>query len=139
MDAWAAVGTVTFSGTVSAACTINVVNGTGTLTPNGALTVMSSKNAGGAPAVVDVTTTGGVRLSVDAVTSATAPATDVSATAWVPTYSMSGAQTVAETGGSTLLTGSGTRALSVHLTGTKATGDSFTGGSYAATVTVRCE
>ncbi|WP_279478015.1 hypothetical protein [Aureimonas sp. SK2] len=103
------------------------------------MSTLSSKNPGGAPAKVDVTTTGGVRVSLDAVSSATAPATDTTSTVWTPTYSMSGAQTVAETGLSTLMTGAGTRNVDINLTGTKSGMDTFMGGNYAATVTVRCE
>lgn len=135
----AATGTVTFTGTVTTTCAINIVNGTGTLTANGALNLLSSKNPGGTPAKVDVTTTGGVRVSLDAVSSPSAPATDVSTTVWTPTYSMSGAQVVAETGVSTLMTGAGTRSMDINLTGTKSGTDTFMGGAYAATVTVRCE
>ncbi|MET0258772.1 MAG: hypothetical protein ABW179_09335 [Methylobacterium sp.] len=137
--AQAASNTVTFTGTVTTTCAISIVNGTGTLAPNGALSNLSSKNPGGTPAVVDITTTGGVRVSLDAVSTATVPSTDLSSTAWTPTYSMTGAQTIAETGASTLLTGSGTRTMNVQLTGTKAGADTFMGGAYAATVTVRCE
>lgn len=135
----AATSTVTFTGTVATTCAINVVNGAGTLTANGALSNLSSKNPGGSPAKVDVTTTGGVRVSLDAVSSATAPATDTTSTIWTPTYSMSGAQTVTETSLSTLMTGAGTRNVDIHLTGTKSGVDTFMGGAYAATVTVRCE
>jgi hypothetical protein len=137
--AGAATNSVTFTGTVTTTCAINIVNGTGTLTPNGALSNMSSKNPGGVPATVEITTTGGVRVSLDAVSSATVPSADLSSTVWTPTYSMLGAQSVAETGTATLMTGSGTRSMNVHLTGTKAGADTFMGGTYAATVTVRCE
>ncbi|MBB3938328.1 hypothetical protein [Aureimonas phyllosphaerae] len=138
-DADAGTATVTFTGTVATSCSVNVVNGTGTLTTNGALNNLSSKNPGGSPAKVDITTTGGVRVSLDAVSSATTPASDTTTTAWNPTYSMSGAQTVTETGVSTLMTGAGTRNVDINLTGTKSGGDSFIDGNYAATVTVRCE
>ena len=135
----AASSTVTFTGTVTTTCAINIVNGTGTLTTNSSLSNLSSKNPGGSPAKLDVTTTGGVRVSLDAVSSATVPAADTSSTVWLPTYSMSGAQTVSETAASTLMTGSGTRNVDINLTGTKSGIDTFMGGAYAATVTVRCE
>lgn len=138
-SAQAVTNTVTFTGNVTTSCSIAVVNGTGTLTTNGTLSNLSSKNPGGAPAQVSITTTGGVRVSLDAVTAATAPAADTGATTWTPVYSMSGAQSVAETGTSTLMTGSGTSNMNINLTGTKLSTDSFRGGSYAATVTVRCE
>ncbi|WP_061929583.1 hypothetical protein [Aureimonas sp. AU22] len=138
-DAQSATNTVTFTGNVATTCAVNVVNGTGTLTANGSLSNLSSKNPGGTPAKVDVTTTGGVRVSLDAVSSATAPSTDTSTTIWTPTYSMSGAQVVTETGVSTLMTGAGTRNVDINLTGTKSGIDTFMGGAYAATVTVRCE
>ncbi len=135
----AVTGAVTFSGTVATNCAINVGSGLGTLAPNSTLTSLSSKHSGGQAALVEVTTTGGVRVSLDAVTSPTVPTADAGSITWVPTYSMSGAQTVAETGLPTLMTGSGTRVMNVHLTGTKAATDSFVGGTYSAVVTVRCE
>ncbi|WP_062018567.1 hypothetical protein [Aureimonas sp. AU4] len=138
-SAQAVTNTVTFNGTVTTNCTIGITNGTGVMTTNGALSNLSSKNPGGSPAKVTITTTGGVRVSLDAVTSATAPAADTGSTTWTPVYSMSGVQTVSETGAATLMTGSGLTNMDIHLTGTKSSTDSFRGGSYAATVTVRCE
>src|SRR5689334_2713199 len=81
-SALAITNTVTFNGTVTTSCAINVVNGTGVMTTNGTLNNLSSKNAGGSPAQVSITTTGGVRVSLDAVTAATAPAADTGATTW---------------------------------------------------------
>ncbi|MBB3951632.1 hypothetical protein [Aureimonas jatrophae] len=138
-SAQAVTNTVTFNGTVTTNCTIAVVNGTGVMTTNGTLSNLSSKNAGGSPAKVTVTTTGGVRVSLDAVSAATAPVADTGPTTWTPVYSLSGAQSVAETGSSTLMTGSGTSNMDINLTGTKPSTDSFRGGNYSATVTVRCE
>lgn len=138
-SAQATTNTVTFTGTVTTSCSITVVNGTGTLTTNGTLSNLSSKNPGGAPAKVSVTTTGGVHVSLDAVTGAIVPAADTGTTVWTPVYSMSGAHTVSETGAATLMTQSGTSDMDIHLTGTKSNTDSFRGGNYSATVTVRCE
>ncbi|WP_244493873.1 hypothetical protein [Aureimonas sp. AU4] len=138
-SAQAVTNTVTFNGTVTTNCSIAIVNGTGVMTTSGTLSNLSSKNAGGSPAQVSITTTGGVRVSLDAVTSATTPAADTGPTVWTPVYSMTGTQSVAETGASTLMTGSGTSNMNVHLTGTKPSTDSFRGGNYSATVTVRCE
>ncbi|MBB3937101.1 hypothetical protein [Aureimonas phyllosphaerae] len=138
-SAQAITNTVTFNGTVTTTCAINVVNGTGVMTTNGTLNNLSSKNAGGSPAQVSITTTGGVRVSLDAVTAATVPAADTGTTTWAPVYSLTGTQTVAETGNATLMTGSGTSSMNIHLTGTKLSTDAFRGGNYSATVTVRCE
>lgn len=135
----AATGNVTFSGTVAAVCTLIVTNGTGTMTVSPDLQSLSSHNAGGAPGVVTITTTGGVTLSVDAVASPTVPGTDTTPTTWSPTYSASGAHTIAETGTSTPLTTPGVDAVTVHLAGTKSGADRFGAGNYSATVTVRCQ
>ncbi|WP_182087078.1 hypothetical protein [Aureimonas sp. ME7] len=135
----AVTNTVTFSGTVNAACTINIKNGTGALTTNGALNTLSSKNVGGSPAEVELVTTGGVRISLDPVSGVTVPAADLTPTTWLPTYELRGVQNVDETGAPTLMTAAGTRTMKVHLAGSKAAADTFSNGPYSATVTLRCE
>ncbi|MFB9982859.1 hypothetical protein ACFSQQ_26390 [Mesorhizobium kowhaii] len=129
---------VIFNGTITATCTLVVVtNGTMTVSPD--LQSLSSHNSGGSAGTVTLTTTGGVSLSVDPVTTTSAPAADVTATTWTPTYSASGAHTVAETGSASSLTAPGASLVSVNLAGTKGGSNRFAAGSYQATVTVRCE
>lgn len=137
--AFAATGNVTFNGTVAATCTLLVTNGSGTITVSTDLQSLSSHNAGGVAGAVTLTTTGGVTLSVDAVTSPTVPGTDTTPTTWSPTYLATGTHTIAETGTSTALTSPGVDAVVVHLTGTKSGSDRFGAGNYSATVTVRCQ
>ncbi|MFD1986087.1 hypothetical protein ACFSOZ_26940 [Mesorhizobium newzealandense] len=129
---------VIFNGTITATCTLLIAtNGTMTVSPD--LQSLSSHNSGGLAGTVTLTTTGGVSLSVDPVTTTTAPAADVTATTWTPTYSASGAHTVAETGSATSLTAPGASLVSVNLAGTKGGSNRFASGNYQATVTVRCE
>ena len=129
---------VIFNGTITATCTLLIAtNGTMTVSPD--LQSLSSHNSGGLAGTVTLTTTGGVSLSVDPVTTTTAPAADVTATTWTPTYSASGAHTVAETGSATSLTAPGASLISVNLAGTKGGSNRFASGNYQATVTVRCE
>jgi len=129
---------VTFDATVAAACTL-AVNSNGTMVASADLGTLSSKLAGGSAAALTLSTTGGVDLSVDPVTMVTVPAGDVTATTWTPTYSASGAHTVAETGTTTALATPGISTVSVNLVGAKGGSDRFAAGSYQATVTVRCE
>lgn len=129
---------VTFDGQVDAVCTLSV-NSSGTMVATADLQTLSSKIAGGSPASLTLSTTGGVNLSVDPVTVVSVPAGDLTATTWTPTYSSSGAHTIAETGSATTLTDPGTSTISVDLVGTKSGSDRFAAGNYQATVTVRCE
>lgn len=129
---------VTFDATVAAVCTL-AVNSNGTMVASADLGTLSSKLAGGAPALVSLSTTGGVDLSVDPVTVVSTPAADVTATAWTPTYSATGAHPIAETAAPTALAGPGTSSVSVDLVGTKSGPARFAEGTYQATVTVRCE
>jgi hypothetical protein len=129
---------VIFDATVAAACTL-AVNSNGTMVASADLGTLSSKLAGGSPASLTLSTTGGVDLSVDPVTAVTVPAADVTATTWTPTYSVAGAHTVAESGATTALAAPGTSTVSVNLVGTKGGSDRFAAGSYQAMVTVRCE
>ncbi|MER9329086.1 hypothetical protein [Mesorhizobium sp. M0488] len=129
---------VIFNGTVTATCTL-VVATNGTMTVSTDLQSLSSHNSGGSAGTVTLTTTGGVALSVDPVTLTTAPAADVTATTWTPTYSAAGAHTIAETGSATSLSAPGADLVSVHLAGTKGGSNRFASGNYQATVTLRCE
>ncbi len=137
--ALAATGAVTFNGTVTSSCAITVTNGSGTMTPDPTLKTLSSHNTGGSAGALTLTTTGNVTVSLDPVSAVSVPAADSTATTWVPSYSMTGAQTVPDTSVATAIAGSGTNTLAVHLTGTKTGTNTFKNGAYAATVTVRCE
>lgn len=129
---------VQFDGTIVATCTL-VVTSNGTLTPSADLQSLSSKNAGGSAGTVSLSTTGGVTVGLDTLAVSSVPASDTSVTTWVQTYSSSGAHTVAETSSDTALADPGLSTLTVHLEGTKSDPDTFSAGSYQATVTVLCE
>ncbi|KAA3445909.1 hypothetical protein C7I87_30965 [Mesorhizobium sp. SARCC-RB16n] len=136
--AMATTQNVIFNGTVTATCTL-VVGSNGTMTVSPDLQSLSSHNSGGSAGTVTLTTTGGVSLSVDPVTTTTVPAADSTATTWTPTYSASGAHAIAETASSTALTVPGADLVSVNLAGTKSGSNRFANGNYQATVTLRCE
>lgn len=137
--AHAAVGSVNFTGTVTSVCALTVVNGVGKLAPSSDLLNLSSKNSGGIAGTVSLSTTGGVTLVVDPATSPVQPSSDPASTIWAPTYSLSGAQAVADTNVLSTITNPGTGTVTVNLSATKAGGGSFHTGVYGATVTVRCE
>ncbi|UDL88362.1 hypothetical protein LGH82_24980 [Mesorhizobium sp. PAMC28654] len=129
---------VIFNGTITATCTLLIgTNGTMTVSPD--LQTLSSHNSGGSAGTVTLTTTGGVALSVDPVTTTTVPTADTTSTTWTPTFSSSGAHTIAETGTATNLTVPGASLVSVNLAGTKGGSNRFASGTYQATVTLRCE
>lgn len=136
--AFATTQNVIFNGTITATCTL-VIATNGTMTASADLQSLSSHNSGGSAGTVTLTTTGGVSLSVDPVTTTTVPAADVTATTWTPTYSSSGAHTIAETGSATAISTPGADLVSVHLAGTKGGSNRFASGNYQATVTLRCE
>ncbi len=138
--AYAATGSIMFNGTVGATCALNITSPTGVLVPSGTLQSLSSRLSGGAAGVVTVTTTGGVTLSLEPTPSAvTVPAGDTTSTVWTPSYSVTGAQTIANTTTATPLTAAGTNVVNVDLTGTKTGSNTFVSGAYSATVTVKCE
>ena len=89
--------------------------------------------------VVTLTTTGGVSLSVDPVTTTTVPSADTTSTTWTPTYSSAGTHSIVETGSATAISTPGADLVSVHLAGTKGGSNRFANGNYQATVTLRCE
>ncbi|WP_137932822.1 hypothetical protein [Mesorhizobium comanense] len=129
---------VIFNGTVNPTCTLVIAtNGTMTVSPD--LQSLSSHNSGGSPGTVTLTTTGGVSLSVDPVTSPTVPSADTTSTTWTPTYSATGAHSIVETGSATSITTPGADLVSVHLAGAKGGSNRFASGNYQATVTLRCE
>lgn len=129
---------VIFNATVAAICTLTV-NSNGTMAASADLQTLSSKIGAGSPASLSLSTTGDVELSLDPVTVVNAPPSDVTATSWTPTYTASGAHSIAETSVTTNLAASGASTVSVHLVGTKSGSNRFSAGNYQATVTVRCE
>lgn len=129
---------VIFNGTVTPTCTLVIAtNGTMTVSPD--LQSLSSHNSGGSAGTVTLTTTGGVSLSVDPVTTTTVPSADTTSTTWTPTYSAAGAHSIVETGSATAISTPGADLVSVHLAGTKGGSNRFANGNYQATVTLRCE
>jgi hypothetical protein len=129
---------VIFNGTIAPTCTLVVgINGTMTVSPD--LQSLSSHNSGGSAGTVTLTTTGGVSLSVDPVTTTTVPSADSTSTTWTPTYSAAGAHSIVETGSATSIGTPGADLVSVHLAGTKGGSNRFSNGNYQATVTLRCE
>lgn len=136
--AFPASSPVIFEGTVAATCTLNVTQN-GTLDVSTNLQTLSSHIGIGQPGLVSLTTTGGVQLSVDPVTSVLPPSGDITSTTWIPTYSTSGATAFTETGSPNTIAGPGDSAVTVHLAGTKSGSNRFSAGDYQATVTVRCE
>ena len=109
------------------------------MTMSSNLQTISSHNAGGLPGLITLTTTGGVSVAVDPVTVSSQPAADPAPTVWVPSYSVTGTHPVAETSATSPLATAGVGLVAVHLTGTKSGSGNFVTGTYAATVTVRCE
>lgn len=129
---------VIFNGTITPTCTLVIAtNGTMTVSPD--LQSLSSHNSGGSAGTVTLTTTGGVSLSVDPVTTTTVPSADTTSTTWTPTYSAAGAHSIVETGAATAITTPGADLVSVNLAGTKGGSNRFANGNYQATVTLRCE
>lgn len=137
--AHAATQGVTFNGHIDAACVLTI-GSNGTMTAGTDLKTLSSHNAGGSAGIVDLSTTGGVTLSVDAaVTGLLVPGTDTTPTTWTPTFSTAGTHNFGEGTASRALATPGASTVTVHLGGVKAGANTFTGGDYEATVTVRCE
>ena len=136
--ALSATGDVLFNGTVAATCAL-VVTSNGIMTVSTDLQTLSSHNIGGSAGLLTLSTTGGVVLAVDPITTTSEPAADTSSTTWTPTYHSSGAHTIAETGSNTTLSAPGSSTVAVHVAGTKGGTDRFASGAYQTTVTVRCE
>jgi len=109
------------------------------MVPDATLQQLSSLPAGGSPAKISLTTTGGVTLTVDPLVSVIKPSGDTTATTWQPSYDLAGVETATNAASPTILELAGTNLVDVHLTGTKAGSDKFANGNYIATVTVRCE
>ena len=137
--AYAATSNVIFNGTVNSTCLL-VLQSNGTMTASADLTTLSSKNTLGVAGLVQVTTTGGVNLGVDStVSNVTRPASDTGTITWSPVYSTTGVHNLPESSSTRALNGPGADVVTVHLTGAKGAGETFAGGNYSATVTLRCE
>ncbi|MGB6119063.1 MAG: hypothetical protein WBF87_12665 [Mesorhizobium sp.] len=139
-SAIAATGDVIFNGNVLSSCLLVVVPTGGTMTSSADLTSLSSKNLLGLPGIVNVTTTGGVTLSVDpVVVTNIRPVEDTGTINWTPSFSSLGVHTFLDRTAPMPLTLPGLSAVSVHLAGVKSSGGTFAAGPYRATVTVTCE
>jgi len=138
----AATGNIPFNGSVADTCVVTVT-GSGTLAASTDFTVLGSEQAGGAAGTATLLTTGGsFSLSADAPASfSSAPATGNDNVSFAANYSATGANTIAQTSGSTATALSrGNTNVSINMAATKTVGDeTFEAGSYTATVVLRCE
>jgi len=134
MPAHAATGSVVFTGVVAPTCLV-VVATPGILTVSGDLKTLSSST----PGTANVTTTGGVSLSVDSAVSEIKPAADVTSTTWTPSFASVGVHNRVDGTAPLSLTGPGTDLVTVNLTGAKSGANTFVAGNYTSTVTLRCE
>lgn len=128
---------VIFNAQVQSTCTLQVTSD-GTMEVSTDLQTLSSKIGGASPGTVELSTTGGVDVSVNPSVSAVVPVGDL-ATNWLPEYALSGAHAVALTHTASTLNAPGMSTMTVHLTGEKSGSDRFTQGTYQATVVVTCE
>jgi hypothetical protein len=128
---------VIFNAQVQSTCTLQVISD-GIMTISSDLKTLTSKNGDASAGIVDLSTTGGVDVSVNPAVTATVPSGDA-ATNWLPEYSLAGANPVTLTSATSTLANPGTSTMSVHLTGTKSGTDRFMQGTYQATVVVTCE
>ena len=135
----AATGNVPFNGTVTDTCIVTV-GSPGTIAPNTGYTVLGSKEAGGAAGTATILATGNAfNLTAEAPSAWTAAPASASAATFAAEYDLSGANTASNVAGGTGTTlAFGTTNVSVDLTATLPTG-TYEAGTYAATVTVRCE
>lgn len=142
----AATGSVTFTGNVSVAnsCTITVQND-GHFGQAANLRQLSSKLAGGAPAVAVITSTRNYRISAIASPVLTSyPVggnTGVTMASLYSGQSISNGRTFTERNGSStvrLRNGLSSTRVTVHLSATRV-GSAFPSGYYQGTVTLRCE
>ena len=139
VQSFAASGDVPFNGTIVDTCVITVGSG-GTITPNSAYTVLSSKEAGGTSGRAALLVTGNsYSVTAEAPTAwSTAPASASSAT-FASEYDLSGANTAANVTGSTATRlANGTTNVNVDLTATLPSGN-YEAGNYRAVVVLRCE
>ena len=139
VQAFAASGDIPFNGTIVDTCVITVGSG-GTIAPNSAYTVLSSKEAAGSAGKATLLVTGNA-YSVTAEAPAawsTAPASASSAT-FASEYDPSGANTAANVPGATATPlANGTTNVDVDLTAALPSG-AYEAGTYRAVVVLRCE
>ena len=145
-SSYAATAGVTFTGnvTVNNSCTI-VVQNDGRFGMSADLRQLSSKLAGGAPAVANIVSTRNYRISAIAVPNLTSYPTggntNVTMAARYSGQSISNGRTFTERPGANrirLRNGLSTTRVTVHLAATR-TGSAFPSGYYQGTVTLRCE
>lgn len=139
VQAFAASGDIPFNGTIVDTCVITVGSG-GTIAPNSAYSVLSSKEAAGTSGKATLLVTGNA-YSVSAEAPAawsTAPASASSAV-FASEYDLSGANTAANVAGATATPlANGTTNVNVDLTATLPSG-TYEAGTYRAIVVLRCE
>lgn len=145
-DAFAVTGPVVFSGniTVNNSCAINVIND-GRFGTSANMRQLSSKLAGGAPAVADIVSSRNYRISAIAVPTLTSYPiggnTGVTMASLYSGQSISSGRTFTERPGTTtvrLRNRLSTTRVTVHLSATRS-GSAFPSGYYQGTVTLRCE
>lgn len=142
----AATGPVTFTGNVSVVNSCNIaVQNNGRFGQAANLRQLSSKLAGGAPAVAIITATRNYLISAIAAPALTSfPTggdTGVTMASRYSGQSISNGRTFGERNGTSqvrLRNGLSTTRVTVHLSATRA-GSAFPSGYYQGTVTVRCE
>lgn len=140
LQANAATGNIPFSGGVANTCIVTV-GSSGTLATSADYTVLGSEEAGGVAGTATLLTTGaGFELSADAPTSfTTTAATGNNNVSFEANYSSTGANTIAQTDGSTpTALNRGSSSVTINMSGTKSSG-SFEAGTYSAVVVLRCE
>lgn len=131
--------TINFSGTVDSTCNVVVSSPSGTLRTSPSLRQITSREFGGTPGQVEIATTGGISIAVDAPVIGNIPSSDTTFTEWRSSYRSATIAGGSEQDASVNVADAGTYDVDVHLTGTKAAPDTFHAGTYSATVTVRCE
>lgn len=139
VQSFAASGDVPFEGTIVDTCVITVGSG-GTITPNSAYNVLSSKEAGGSSGRAALLVTGdSYSVTAEAPTAwSVAPASASSAT-FAAEYDLAGANTASNVAGATATQlANGTTNVNVDLTATLPSG-AYEAGNYRAVVVLRCE
>lgn len=138
IQANAVTADIPFNGNIADTCAITVVS-SGTITPNGDYSQLSSNNPGGVAGAATIMATGtGWEVSADAPTSFSSEPVPTTST-FAATYDLTGANTASNVPGATLTAlNNGVTNVSVDLTATHPSG-SYQAGLYAATVVLRCE
>ncbi|MFP1633224.1 hypothetical protein ACLB6G_15950 [Zhengella sp. ZM62] len=139
VQAYSATGNIPFNGSVTDTCVITV-GSAGTIMPNTAYTVLSSKEAGGAAGTATILATGnGYSVSADAPSAWSAAPASTPATTFAAEYDLSGANSATNVSGNTQTAIShGSTSVNIDLTASLPSG-TYESGTYAATVVLRCE